>query len=184
MLNKAKSFIISLIIGAIVPSFLLFNTASATDYSASITTSGDVELITASGQTIVDHSDINVVTNCRAGYNLTLGTTVNDNNLYLDGDSSNNSANTYITPADGASVLKNSPNTWGYFASFGASPIVPPKTISSAQSLLFQMTPPPFALHLKQPPLQTSTITSLFIMAPTSVLVCNLALTPWFQKTL
>ena len=125
MLNKTKMFIISLIIGAIVPSFLLSNTVFATDYSASITTSGDVELITVGGQTVIDHSDVNVVTNCHAGYNLSLGTTVNDNNLYLDGDSSNNATDTYITPSNGTSALKDAPNTWGYFASFGASPIVP-----------------------------------------------------------
>ena len=125
MLKKAKLLIASIIFGAIAPSILLSHSVSATNYSASITTSGDIELVTVGGQTVIDSSDINVVTNCRAGYNLSLGTTVNDNNLYLNGDSSNNAAGTYIAPSDGSTALKDAPGTWGYFTSFGPSPIIP-----------------------------------------------------------
>ena len=53
MLREAKLLITGLFIGTLVPSLLLSTAASATDYSASITTSGDVELITASGQTVI-----------------------------------------------------------------------------------------------------------------------------------
>lgn len=91
--------------------------ASASDYSASITTSGDVTLNVLNGNTSIEESSINVTTNCKAGYDLTLKSTVDDNNLYLDGDSSNNSAGTYIAPGDGTSTLGNSSSRWGYFIS-------------------------------------------------------------------
>ncbi|MBQ3353099.1 InlB B-repeat-containing protein, partial [Candidatus Saccharibacteria bacterium] len=58
---------------------------------------------------------LNVSTTCRAGYNFTLSTSVNNNNLYLNGDSSNNTAGTYFTPASGNTALNSSPNTWGYY---------------------------------------------------------------------
>ena len=114
---------IMLFVTALIPSAAVF----ATDYSITMTTSGSVNINSTSGTASIDSSDINVITNCRAGYNLSLGTSVNDNNLYLDGDSSNNATDTYITPSNGTSALKDAPNTWGYFASFGASPIVPTK---------------------------------------------------------
>ena len=109
---------------AIVPSILLAHSVYAEDYYASIDTTGDVDLVTTSG-TVIDNSDITVTTNCRAGYNLTLGLTVNNNNLYLDGDSSNYSHSTRIAPSDGTNALKDSPDTWGFFAPSAASPITP-----------------------------------------------------------
>ena len=87
------------------------------EYSASITTSGEVNLNPEAGLTDIKHSDINVVTNCRAGYNLTLITSVSDNNLYLNGDSSNNTPGTFISPIDGSKALSSATNTWGYLLS-------------------------------------------------------------------
>ena len=70
--------------------------------------------------TSIGVDNLNIVTDCRAGYNLSISTSVNDNNLYLNGSSSNNTSGTYFTPADGSSTLVGSPNTWGYLVSDSA----------------------------------------------------------------
>ena len=67
--------------------------------------------------TSIGVDNLNIVTDCRAGYNLSISTSVNDNNLYLNGSSSNNTSGTYFTPANGSSTLVGSPNTWGYLVS-------------------------------------------------------------------
>ncbi len=70
---------------------------------------------------------INVTTTCRYGYNFTISTSVNDNNLYLNGDATNNTTGTYFSPVDGASTLNNSTNAWGYFYNSDSS-VVPTKS--------------------------------------------------------
>ena len=95
-------------------------TVPVSAYSLTITTSG--ELVANSkpasnggvGTTIVT-DDVNVTSNCRAGYTLVV-TGPSDNNLYLDGDSSNNTAGTYFTPVDGLNTLDSATNAnkWGY----------------------------------------------------------------------
>ena len=67
--------------------------------------------------TSIGVDNLNIVTDCRAGYNLSISTSVNDNNLYLNGSSSNNTSGTYFAPANGSSTLVGSPNTWGYLVS-------------------------------------------------------------------
>ena len=96
-------------------------TAFATEYSASITTSGEVNLIGQPGVSTIEHSDVTVITNCKAGYNLTLATSVENNNFYLNGESINNEAGTFISPSNGTSMLSESPSTWGYLL----SPVAP-----------------------------------------------------------
>ena len=61
--------------------------------------------------------NINVFSTCRSGYNFTIFTSVNDNNLYLNGSSSNNQEGKHFSPADGVGTLINSPNTWGFLVS-------------------------------------------------------------------
>ena len=112
-----RSVIYVFIISLLCFLFSLAHSTSVSGYSASISTSGNVDFTITKSNAGIEYSDINVITDCRAGYNLTLATTVNNNNLYLDGDISNNSANTYISPSDGSALLKNAPNTWGFFAS-------------------------------------------------------------------
>ena len=106
--------------------FCIFNSKStfATDYSISMNTSGDVSLVTQNNTTAIDSSEINVTTNCRAGYDLTLSTSVSDNNLYLGGDSSNNTGGTYFAPSNGLTALIAATNTWGYYYSSDTS-IIP-----------------------------------------------------------
>ena len=66
------------------------------------------------GTTVVT-DNIGIASDCRAGYTLTI-TGPTDNNLYLNGDSTNNSSGTYFTPVDGTSALNTSANAnkWGY----------------------------------------------------------------------
>ncbi|MBQ1298599.1 hypothetical protein IIY24_02060, partial [Candidatus Saccharibacteria bacterium] len=87
-------------------------------YSASITTASSITTDIApnnSGNTnaVVKSEDINIVTNCRAGYNLTISGP-SDENLYLNGNSSNNTSGQYFSPVDGTSTLISTPNKWGY----------------------------------------------------------------------
>ncbi|MBO7132285.1 InlB B-repeat-containing protein, partial [Candidatus Saccharibacteria bacterium] len=63
--------------------------------------------------TSISASEVNVVTNCRAGYNLSISGPT-DRNLYRNGDSTNNTQGQYFTPVDGTSTLKNTTNAWGY----------------------------------------------------------------------
>ena len=99
---------------------ILSATAVYADYTISMTTSGahSVDVKPGAGGetgTSISEDAITVTTTCPNGYNLTLSTSVNDNNLYLGGDSSNNTAGTYFTPADGTTALSNAANTWGYY---------------------------------------------------------------------
>lgn len=64
---------------------------------------------------VVSSDSINVTTTCRSGYNLVISTSVNDNNLYLDGDATKNTAGTYFSPSDGIAPLSSAANTWGYY---------------------------------------------------------------------
>lgn len=93
----------------------------AENYSISITTSEEVNLTTGADGIAIGSSNIHIMTTCRSGYNLTLATSVPDNNLYLNGNSANNVENSYVSPADGTTALANAPSTWGYLS----TPTVP-----------------------------------------------------------
>ena len=114
-------------------------TGSASNVSAftmSITSSEDASIDISPDKdsdtsTNISVDDVNVVTTCRAGYNLTMSTSVNNNNLYLNGDSTNSTTGTYFTPVNGTSPLNTSTNSWGYFFSNVArsqTPTIPTKT--------------------------------------------------------
>ena len=92
------------------------STESVSAYSAAITTSNSIELdITPSGDGTSIHSEsINVTSDCRAGYNLTIATP-EGSSLYKY--SNNTQADTAsFTAVDGTSALSSSNNTnkWGY----------------------------------------------------------------------
>ena len=125
----------------IVPIFacivaMLLTPSPVSAYTMSINTSQDASVdITPSDDSNnsarITNDEVIIVTNCKAGYNLTLSSSVNDNNLYLDGDSSNNTSGTYFAPSNGTTTLNNATNTWGYFFSSysrGQSPTVPTTT--------------------------------------------------------
>lgn len=103
-----------------------FDSAPVSAATISMTTSGtqSISIIPDSSSNVgtkIGVDNINVVTDCQAGYNLSMSTSVSDNNLYLNGNSSNNQSGTYFSPANGISTLVNSPNTWGYLLS-GTTP--------------------------------------------------------------
>ena len=96
------------------------NSDSVSAYSLTMSTSGS---LTANvlpdtdggiGTTVVT-DNVSIASNCRAGYTLTIAGPT-DNNLYLNGDSTNNTSGTYFTPVDGTSALNTSTNAnkWGY----------------------------------------------------------------------
>ena len=66
---------------------------------------------------IISSDEITVSTECRYGYNFIISTSVNNNNLYLDGDITNNADGTFFTSSDGSTPLSNATNTWGYYYS-------------------------------------------------------------------
>ena len=107
------------LVGAIVVGFLYFayyGSESAFAYSASITTSNSISFdVSPSGDGTSIHSEsINVQSDCRAGYNLTIATP-NGSDLYKY--TNNTQAGTAsFTAVDGTSALNSSSNTnkWGY----------------------------------------------------------------------
>ncbi|MBQ2622917.1 InlB B-repeat-containing protein [Candidatus Saccharibacteria bacterium] len=93
-----------------------YNTYAAS-YTLTLSSSGSqsIDVSNMGDKTAISADNLNVATNCRYGYNLTLSTSVNNNNLYLNGNSSNNTTGTYFSPVNGTSTLKSSSNTWGYY---------------------------------------------------------------------
>ena len=93
-----------------------FNNVSAATHTLTLTSSGSQSInVSASSGTAISSDSINVATTCRYGYNFTINTSVNDNNLYLNGNSSNNASGTYFSPVDGTSALNAVENKWGYY---------------------------------------------------------------------
>ncbi len=101
----------------IVIGFFVSANSYASSYTLSLTSLGSQNIGVSSGgdKTAISVDNINVATTCRYGYNFTINTSVADNNLYLNGNSSNNQSDTYFTPSNGITSLKNSPNSWGYY---------------------------------------------------------------------
>ena len=91
--------------------------SSVSAYTASITTSNSIELdIAPTGDGTSIHSEsINVQSDCRAGYNLTISTP-NGSNLYKYDNNTQSSNTASFTAVDGTSALSSSNNTnkWGY----------------------------------------------------------------------
>ncbi len=117
--KKCKvSAVISLILISFLSFFVLTNSAYA-DYTISMTSSGaqsiNVAPDTSGIGTSISEDAVTVTTTCPYGYNLSISTSVNDNKLYLNGDSSNNANGTYFNPSDGTTSLSSAPNTWGFY---------------------------------------------------------------------
>ena len=113
----------------VVGSMVLVNNTSATSHTLTLSSSGAQNInITAATNTVVSTDSISVATTCRYGYNLVSSTSVNDNNLYLNGDASNNTSGTFFSPSDGTTILSNATNTWGYY--YNANSAVAPTASS------------------------------------------------------
>ena len=109
--STVTSLILMCVIGVAFSS-----TASAASHTLTLTSSGAQSInATGAGGAVISSDSINVATTCKSGYNFTINTSVNDNNLYLGGDASQNESGKYFTPADGTTTLANSTNTWGYY---------------------------------------------------------------------
>lgn len=107
---------------SLIMSFMMMNNTFAAS-TLTLTSSGSQDInVGASAGSAISADSINVATNCRYGYNLTLSTSVNDNNLYLNGDSSNNTTGTYFSPVDGTSALNATTNMWGYYYNASTAP--------------------------------------------------------------
>ncbi len=89
------------------------------EYTISMTSSGaqviDVLPSSSGIDTQISSDAVTVTTTCPSGYNLTTTTSVTDNNLYLNGSSSNNTSGKYFTPSDGITALSSAANTWGFY---------------------------------------------------------------------
>ena len=113
----------------VVGSMVLVNNTSATSHTLTLSSSGAQNInITATSNTAISSDSISVATTCRYGYNLVSSTSVNDNNLYLNGDASNNASGTFFSPSDGTTILSNATNTWGYY--YNANSAVAPTASS------------------------------------------------------
>ena len=139
MQRKTNTLLAS--IGLIVAYILVsgyYNTASVSAYSASITTSNSISFdVSPSGDGTSIHSEsINVQSNCRAGYNLTIATP-NGSDLYKY--TNNTQAGTAsFTAVDGTSALNSSSNTnkWGYTLTSNPTSSTVFSPLSSTESVL------------------------------------------------
>ena len=89
------------------------------NYPITVTSSGqqDISIQGDRENAVINSDEITVSTECRYGYNFIISTSVNNNNLYLDGDITNNADGTFFTSSDGSTPLSNATNTWGYYYS-------------------------------------------------------------------
>ena len=113
-LSGMRTFLSSVaVFGILFLPALLGNSVHATNHSISLSTDSDISIDVLSGKSTIQSSSVNVTTTCKAGYDLMLSTSGNDNHLYPNGDSSS-SAGTYFNPSDGSTTLSNAADTWGY----------------------------------------------------------------------
>ena len=89
------------------------NTFAANSLTLTSSGSQSIDVSPAAG-TAISSDAINVTTTCRYGYNFTIQTSVDDNVLYLDGDSEN-FEKTPFWPTGGYAPLNETENEWGYF---------------------------------------------------------------------
>ena len=132
----------------VVSSMMLVNNTFASPYTITLTSSGSQSIdIVSNAGTAISSDAINVATTCRYGYNFTINTSVSDNNLYLGGDSSNNTEGTYFSPTDGTTALNATTNKWGYYYNATTAPtntsvFSPVPTLSSPATVKTPLTTP------------------------------------------
>ena len=112
MQNKKIGLVI--LIMSFVSSLVFCGNNNVSAYSVSMTTNNAVVVdASPSGSGVSIHGEaINVVSDCRSGYNLSIATS-GSSNLYAGGDSTNPAT---FTAVDGTSAISSSNNTnkWGY----------------------------------------------------------------------
>ena len=121
-LKNKKNYGLFLVFELALLSFVAASDTSAATHTLTLTSSGSQSInVSASSGTAISSDSINVATTCRYGYNFTLSTSVSNNNLYLNGDISNNASGTYFSPVDGSTALNAATNKWGYYYNSNAS---------------------------------------------------------------
>ena len=118
MKNKQKKLLSALFV--IVSSILALVVSPKDSYaehtlSLSASSAQVIDASSSGTGTSISESEISVTTTCQAGYNLALSTSVDDNNLYLNGDTNNYATGNYFSPSDGIASLVSADNTWGYY---------------------------------------------------------------------
>ena len=115
---------------------LVSNSQEVSAYSATLTTGTDIKLnASPSGDgTSIHEESINVVSDCRAGYNLSIATP-EGSNLYTNGDGSTTAV---FTAVDGTSALNSTNNTnkWGYTLTSNPTSSTVFSPLSSTPSIL------------------------------------------------
>ena len=98
-------------------SFFIEYPSYASSHSLTLSSSGaqDISVLGDDDVATISADAINVQTTCRYGYSFTISTSVNDNNLYLEGNASNNADGSYFSAVDGETRLSNTSNAWGYY---------------------------------------------------------------------
>ena len=129
------------VLGLLVAYFLFsfqINASSASAYTASITTNDSISFdISPSGDgTSIYSESINVQSDCRAGYNLTIATP-NGSDLYKY-DNGTQAGTASFTAVDGTSALNSSSNTnkWGYTLTTNPTSSTIFSPLSSTESVL------------------------------------------------
>ena len=116
-----------------------YSVESVSAYTASITTNNSIELdITPNGDGTSIHSEsINVTSDCRAGYNLTIATP-EGSDLYKYENNTQSSNTASFTAVDGTSALNSSNNTnkWGYTLTSNPTSSTVFSPLSDTQSVL------------------------------------------------
>lgn len=116
--KKSSKLTIAIILFSCILISLVFKHDTFASYTLSVTSSGvqsiDITPIQSGTNTSIGVDNITVNTTCKSGYNFTISTSVNNNNLYLNGDINNNTSGTYLAPIDNT-ALSSATNAWGYY---------------------------------------------------------------------
>ncbi len=123
-MKNIKNFRTILALGVAIVFFVFFSCDSYAEHSVSISTSGleTIDVVLSDGGVSIARIDLNVSATCKSGYNMFLSSTVNDNNLYLDGDADTSDSKPFFAVSDGLTSLIRSDNTWGYYSSEDSIP--------------------------------------------------------------
>lgn len=83
-------------------------------YYLSTKTSGSIDISGPNDTTATDYSEINILSNCRDGYDVVMTSTVEDNNLYHNSDDTETHL---LSPIENGTSLNAVSDTWGYLLS-------------------------------------------------------------------
>ncbi|MBR3353040.1 InlB B-repeat-containing protein [Candidatus Saccharibacteria bacterium] len=141
-LNKYGLFCSGILLAlfSIIGNITGLNVSPVSAYSASISTSSSITLdVSPAGDGTSIHSEsINVVSDCRSGYNLTIATPTGSNLYKYDSTNDTISNTASFTAVDGTSSLSSNNNTnkWGYTLDTTPTSSTIFSPLSSTESLL------------------------------------------------